>query len=166
LGEADRDLLAARRGAGEEQVRDVGAGDQENQADDREEQRRGGDEAGPGVARERRFRHRHDVDVAALVVDREVALEPGRDRLQVRLRLADRGPRLEAADAEDRETPPFLVPVDLGVRPHHLVHRHRHPELRLDADERTLEGRRGDADDRERRAVDPDRAAERLGLGP
>jgi len=69
-GEAHGDLALARHGAGEEEIGQVGAGDQKHEAGEREEQRPGEHEVLPLVGIDAGLRQGHEPDAAAGVVVR------------------------------------------------------------------------------------------------
>ena len=91
-----RDLLLPRRRAGEQQVRDVRARDQEHEADDRHQQTAGRHEPGAEAGIEdRRLRQRQRGHVAPMVVVRILLRELLADRPEVGFRLLDRHARLD-----------------------------------------------------------------------
>ena len=91
-GRADRDLPAPARGAGEQKVRDVGAGDREQETDGREE-----DEQRRPRVPDLPFMERRDAGAHEPVGLGIETLEPGRDRFELRLRGGGRHARGEPA---------------------------------------------------------------------
>ena len=77
--DADRQLARAHRGARQQQVGDVGAADEQHEADDAEEQHRRESQ----IAADERVVQRLERDAAARVGLRELARQPGGDRRQV-----------------------------------------------------------------------------------
>ena len=158
-GQAYGDLAPAMERAAEEQVRDVGAGDEQDEADDGHQQRRHRHHAVARVRVHGGARQRHHGHAAALVVVRVFRLEPLGDHAEAGLGLRRGDPGLQPALGEHEQPAALFVPVDAGLDL--LVHGHRHPHLGADADVEARVARRGDADDRVRRAVEVQRLAHR-----
>ena len=160
--QADGDLLLPRRRARQQQVRDVGARDQQHQADDRHQQAAGLDDVVAEAGVDRRLRQRHQRDAAALVLVRVFLFELARDRLQVGFGLLHRDARLQPAGHVEHEPAPV---VRLGQLAEEAVRRLRvghvrHPQRRRADRVGALEALRHHADDREGVAVQVDRAAD------
>ena len=141
----DRQLLAPRGGSPEHQVAEVGAGDQQHEADRCEQDH----ERTLDVAHELTV-ERNDVDAEALI-GRVGLFEAGGDPGHLGLGLFHRDPGLQPADHRQPE------PTAGVARP--LVGRQRFPELRFG---RHLQGPRHDADDFEGAAVEGHRLAEHV----
>ncbi len=130
-GRPHRDLAPTRGGAGQEQARDVGAGDQEDGGDGQDEH----DQGPARVSQELLAQGQHEGPEALV---REVALEAPRHDRDVFLRLGQAGPRLGARDhlqivgapvgqllgREGRRYPEPDVPLhELELPRHHPHHR-------------------------------------------
>ena len=146
----DRDLGLSRRRAGEHQVRHVGAGNQQHQADGAEqhEQRRAG--VADDVLAERRDREA-DVGIAL----GELRLQPSRDGRDVGRRAIRRYARLQPPDDLD-------VPGTAVRHAEHLVVLDRRPQLHA---RRVREAGGQNADDHVRLAVEREHAPDRRGAG-
>src|SRR5262249_5459596 len=90
----------------------------------------------------------------------EFCLQPFGDRRELRLRLRAADARLHANESLDPAGAAIFEFVATWIQ--HLLHRRRHPELKLVADERAVEIFRRDADNRVRDPVEADRAPDRL----
>ena len=147
---ADRDLALPRDGAPEEEIRRVGAGDQQHEAggDEQDDERR------PHVAhlaaRIERRRARAPAGIGVCVFRRELP----RDRVELVLRLRERHPRREARDHHHRMVLPIAQRGVFGER---------HPQIEIRLVE--LEVLRQDADHGERPAVDQELPADRRRIG-
>ena len=91
---AHRELARPRAGARQQQVRDVGAADQQHESDDAEKQHRRHLE----IAADHRVVHRLEPHAAALVGLRELTGQPVGHRRQIGLRGADADAGLHPAD--------------------------------------------------------------------
>ena len=99
--EPDRHFSPTLRRAGEQQVRDVDARDQQHDPDDDHQDRRElHDEVGTLPVRiQPRVEQRNRRRAPSLVVDRKRLFEIGKDRAQVRPRLLERDARLQPSEA-------------------------------------------------------------------
>ena len=168
----DRDLLLSRRGAREQQVRDVGAGDEEHQADQALQDDERLLEPLPQVRVSARRGHDQEglLEEPLLGVGElgeELALQLfllalGVEGAQRGLGLLPRDPRLEPA--EQVEPGGALVLEVVVGRVERRLHRHGDPEPRQHGGVRPDEARGGDADHGERRPVEPDGRADDLGV--
>ena len=154
--DADCHLLAPPRRAGNEQPGHVPRGDEEEQADSREEQQDGLPDVGDEVVAQRRQQ-----DTGVPIVVREIVLHRRRDCIHVRLRALDRPPRLETRQHRN------VFVASLRRRIRHRSQRivryapvRCHPYTRL---VRILDARRRDADDGVGLVVEPDGLANRIG---
>jgi hypothetical protein len=173
---AHRDLGGAVGAAGEQQVRDVGAGDQHHQPRDREQE---------GERRARRAAQ-HALSATA-VLDPDLALEEARARrcahrvLQRQLDVREDGPeggahgrarllgRDPGAQPREQEDPVAQPVLELRARAEADVdvggHRHRHEDARPHAEGRAVEAPRCHADDRHRPVVDQQASTDDRGIG-
>ena len=145
-GGAHEAFARARHGAGEDQVRDVGARDQQDERDGAQHQQQ--TLLGPSLQRRVVLPERHRPKAAAGVGRRVVERQATRHGIERRLRAGDRDAGLQARD--DIE---ILVRARLGIlggdeRPDHVGAEAEHV-------------RRQHADDRDRLIVDDDGAADR-----
>jgi hypothetical protein len=132
----DRQLLSARERTREEQVADVGAGDQQNERDRAEQH----DERHPDVANNQLLQRDHRRAPARICL-RVLALEARRDRAHLRLRLLDGGAGFHPRDD--------LRIVVVAHRAIGVAVRERHPEIaRRHRRRRDRKPRRHHADDR------------------
>ncbi len=151
--EADRHLPTARRGAREEQCRDVRAGDEENEGDGAEEHedRAPQGRVDPAVVQGRRGGSPDGAANFHRVLVRDL---PSHDpHLRVGRSGGDAG--LQASD----DFVPVVAVLRQDVRVDECAgHRHGNPDLGLAPEAREAFGQ--NADDRQRPAVDRDRAAD------
>jgi hypothetical protein len=154
-GGADRDFAVARGGAGEQQVRDVGATDQQHEAHRAEQH----EQRGPYLPHHS-LRQRDALGLPAergWIVVRVALREPAGQRQELGLELVDRGAGLEPADEVEHARPTQVDEVGIGV-----VQRHRRPQLhrRSSALDRMTEAFRHDADDGDRIVIEPHRPSD------
>ena len=129
--QAHRDLALADRGARQQQVRDVGARDQQHQPDDAQQQARGAHHVLAEAGVDRGLRERQERHVAAGVVVRVLLGELARERLQPGLGLRQRHAGLEpAGDVEDQRPPRVDVLLQEPGRELRVRHE-RHPQRGL-----------------------------------
>lgn len=149
----DRDLLAPLVRSGEQQVRDIGAGDQKHDPDDRHQDHRDLNDLRAALTAgiQTRVEQRHGAGAAALVVGREGLFELAEDRLEVCPGLLDADAGLQAPEREEEQAAAGFVPVE--VRLHDVVHRHRNPQGRSAAEQRAGESPGRHTHDGERRAI-------------
>ena len=143
-------LAAARSGPREQQVRHVGAGDQQHQAHRTQQHiQRAAVLAGYLLSKI------DQPDAPALAEGRVVLLGARRDAVHLRLRLCQRDAGLQPCDGA--QIPPGALVVALRV------HEIRQPVFRLGVEE--FEPARHDPDDRVRLAIQIHGAAQRRGVG-
>ncbi|HEV2844557.1 MAG TPA: hypothetical protein VG477_06905 [Thermoanaerobaculia bacterium] len=165
-GEADGHLAAAGRGPGQEQVGDVGAGDQQQQADGGGDQAAGERGAVAHARRQRRLHHRDGGEAEVLVDARELPLQVAGHPAQERLRPLQAGAGREAAHDGEDEGPPALHALGLGPSHQLAVHGERHPEIgRRVQHAQALELRPGDAHHGEGLAAEAHLPAQHAGIG-
>ena len=167
------DLALPGRAAREEQVRDVGAGDQENAGGGRHQhpERRGQRPAEPGPALRGR-NHLQRVRGVALsrlgCRPREIGIlqiglnQRGEVRRQPRLRLPGRDPGPEPCEHADPSKQPLVerVPARCQLRLHH----HRHEHACRTADFHAVEPRLRHANDGVGMSIDDERAVDDAGI--
>jgi hypothetical protein len=146
---ADGDLPLPRGGAHQQQVRHVGAGDQQHQADRAEKEQ----QLLAHVAHHR-FLERRDGHRAELVLLRELEGEPAPDHVRLRPHLGERGAGRQAGDGAEVDRAAGLDVVGLKDE--------RHPDV---GGARELRPLPQDADQRIGLAVQGQRAAEHAGIG-
>ena len=158
-GEADRELLLARRGAGELQVRHVDGHDQEHGEADELQQAQHGTHHGLGAGG------------AVAIPEHPVPHVPVGVRVRLReLRVAGLDDRLRLLGAHAGLQPRHVVPAASVAPVEALVahlpdHRGRCPHVERERGHRPGERRGGDADDREAVAVDLHQPADHAGVG-
>ncbi len=159
----DRDFLLPRGAAREQQVRDVGARDQQHHADHAHQHQNGRGEFSAQIrspfrtlAQKQMFRHEALAErfrrggrlFDLLFVDLPV------DHVHRRFSLLARDARLDAR--HDGQPPAAAVLQIVPGRRHLRFHHHRHHHVRVLADDDAVEAWRRDADDGHRRAVEGD----------
>ena len=147
---AHRQLALTRQRAGEQQVRQVRAADQQHRRDGGEQHIQRPPDGGHGVGQ-----HRHDLGIGPLVHARILARELRRDRRHVRLRPRDRHARFQSRDREIR--------VRQSVDQLPAIEGERHVDLIVARRERELGPHH--ADDGVRLAAERDRAADNRRIG-
>ena len=145
---ADRHFLLTRQRPHEQQVADVGAGDEQH-GDDHAERDGEGRQHRTGIV-EGRLPQRIQLDAAAAVCLRIGALESAGDRRQFGLFLVDRDAGLQPYEAFDPARAAILELVHAGIKLR--LHRRGHPELEPVADEGAVETLRRHADNGVRHA--------------
>ena len=153
---ADRHFLLARQRPQEQEVADVGAGDEQHGDDhaERDGERR---QHRTGVVKGR-LPQRIQLDAAAAVGLRIGVLESAGDPRQFCLCLLDRDAGLQAYEALDPSRAAILEFVDAAIELR--LHRRGHPELERVADERAVETLRRHTDDGVRHAGEHLRSAD------
>ena len=148
--QANRHLLLPRERPDEQQIADIGAGDEQYRQhdDERDGQRR---QQSARVV-ERGLPQREEPDAAAAIGLGEIRFEAAGDGRHFGLRLLDRHTRFEPDEAFDPARAAILELVDSGVELR--LHRRRNPELKRVTDEGAVKPFRRHADDRVRQAVE------------
>ena len=127
--QADGNLLAPRRGACQEEVGDVGAGDQQDQTDDGHQEAAGHDEKTPEVRVDRRLGDREKDGTPPAVGGGILLLQALGDRLDGGVRLLDRHARLETGDGIEQQGAAVVVVLGLEAGQDLRVHGERYPQL-------------------------------------
>jgi hypothetical protein len=161
-GQADRDLLPSAHAAREQHVREVQACHEQHDPRHRCEQRRERGELGVvlRVRADGRARQRPDLERVVAILGGERLLELPRALPQSGGRRLGRHAGCEPAEQDERvigAVVEALLRVAASERARgHLVDARWQPDLRREEGGRATEAQRGDADDREAAAVQPD----------
>jgi hypothetical protein len=151
---ADGELLRASIGAGEEQVRNIHAGDEQNKSHRAEQHQQDGlHVADDGLAK------RRERGTNTLIVCGELHSEMIGDGIHIRLRLRERDAGFQARDAADAQTVAADIESFGGPRANGQVN-----IFRLKRTEVQVEIGGNDADDGEALSVERESAAEDVGL--
>ena len=153
--DADRDLLAAGAGAGQQQVGHVDARDQQHQPDDSHQELADVDELVAQIRIDQAFGQRQERDGAALVFLRIPGGELRGSGFHARLGLVATDARLQPSNEREQQG---AAGSDLADQREDLfIHRHRHPQVGADQGVGALKTRGSDTDDGEAVAVEMNR---------
>ena len=150
-GQADRDLVLAGRGAREQQVRNIGAADEQDQPDDRHHDRERLRQRPAHFIQPPGRRHEHDA-IEVVVGDPIVDLVGLEHRVKIRARLLHRGAVLQPAHNAE---PPGLCLAEIGAG-----ETNRHSDVDGCTHGEATEARRCHADDGDPGRSDVHRLAE------
>ena len=126
--QAKRDFLAAPGGARQQQIRHVGAGDQQNQRGNDHEHGSGAGDDRPDLGTDGSLGNGRELDAPPLVVHGVLPLQILRDALDAGFGLLKAHPGFQPPNHREQQEPPL---VDPGcVRIDLLVHHQGHPDVR------------------------------------
>ena len=162
---AHADFFFPGRRAGQQQIGEVDAGDQQHQAGYRHQHPTGHEELLAGIDAHGIRSDRREFHAAAFVLVRIFLLQARSDRPQGAPRLVDAHPGFQTAGNEHQQAAARLHEFRERARGHLLVHSQRHPEfVGRSQQKRALESRRSHTNHGQGGSIQIDRLADEAGV--